>query len=330
MAESRYNIIVRFLRNELTAQEVIEFNNWRKVAPENEQQFQEVKFLWEKAHLTSSSIDLSVNKKVALAKVHRKINKSKVVPMRRNFVRWAAAAAVLLLLGGGVGYNLFFVQAEMIHFATTANEKKEVILPDNSKVWMDENSKLSYATKFVNETREVQMEGNVTFEVTPDKSKPFIVQSDGLSVTVLGTKFNVHSQKGENKSVVHVMHGKVRVASKIDEGKSVILTKGMTAQFNRNMNVLAVINDFSPNHLFWVSRTLIFKNQKLGEVIAGIEIAYEVNLELTNKEMLNCPFTGNFEDQNIDEVLDILQTLYDFEITKQDSSTFKITRGLCN
>ena len=330
MEEIRTQIIIRFLQKELPEKEIVRLIAWRKAKPENEQQFQEIKFLWEKAHKAAPANEISINKKAALEKVRRKIAPAKVVPMRRRFFLRAAAAAVVLLIGASVGYNLFFSQPEMIHLATTAGETREVTLPDDSKVWMLENSELSYAAKFSNATRNIQMIGEAIFEVTPNKSKPFIVKSNDLAVTVLGTKFNVHSPKGGKKSEVHVLHGKVKVAQKVNAKNHIILTKGMTADFNKETKTLALNENYSPNHLFDVTGILVFKNQKLESVLAEIETAYKVKLNLTNKQMLNCPFTGNFEDQNIDEVLDILQTLYDFEITTQDSSTFKITRGLCN
>ncbi len=330
MAESRYEIIVRFLQNELSEQEVFKLDNWRKASPENEQQFLEVKFLWEKAHLTSTVNEISVDKKAALKTVHTKINEPKVVPMRRNLVQWAAAAAVLLLIGGGVGYNLFFSQAEVLHFATALNEQKEITLPDNSKVWINENSKLSYAANFDGETREIQLEGDATFEVTSDKFKPFIVHTNDIAVSVLGTKFNVYSPKKSTESEVHVLHGKVKVASKENDERQIILTKGLTARFDRNKNQLALIEDFVPNRLFEDTRTLIFKNQKLELVFAEIETAYKVNIDLVNENMLQCPFTGKFENQNIAEVLEIMQTLFDFKISKQDSLNYKITQGSCN
>lgn len=335
MEDSQYQLIVRFLQNKLSQEELSQFNHWRNASSANEQHFQEVKFLWEKAHLSAESIEISVDKKAALAKVHRKIKPIKVVSMennnRRSVLRWAAAAAILLLIGGGFGYNKFFNKAEIVHFATKAGEQKEVTLPDSSKVWLNENSSILYASKPHANYRIVTLSGDAIFEVTPNKSKPFTVTANDISVTVLGTKFNVNSDE-KNSPYVHVYHGKVKVSplKRNGNGKDIILTKDMTATFDRNTNQLKLTDDYIPNHFFWETKTLIFKNQELEKVIAEIETAYKVKIDLSNSKMHNCPFTGRFQDQNIDEVLEILEDLFGLEVNKQNSLTFKITGGSCN
>ncbi len=335
MEDSRYQIIVRFLQNELSQEETKQFIKWRNLLPENEEQFQEVKFLWEKAHLSAESIDISVDKEAALTKVHSQIKPTKVVSLnnnkRRRLLRWAAAAAILLLIGGGLGYDMLFNKAVIVNFATKEGEQKEVTLPDSSKVWLNENSSIFYASKPYRNYRIVTLSGDAIFEVTPDKTKPFTVTATDLSVTVLGTKFNVNS--GVNNSpYVHVFHGKVKISplNKKGEENNIILTKDMTAEFDKTKNKLALTNDLSLNHLFWETRTLIFKNQALEKVISEIESAYKVKIDLSNNKMLSCPFTGRFQDQNIDEVLEILEDLFGLQVNKQNSLTFKITGGSCN
>lgn len=326
-------IILRFLENELSENELKELKTWRLSDPENEKHFKETKFLWEKAHLTTTSIQLSVDKEAALAKVHSKITPPKVVPLRRNLVKWVAA--MLIVTAGGTAYHSFFKQADIIQITTASNEQKEITLPDNSTVWMNENSELSYETNFIGKFRTVQMNGDVVFDVTPDKAKPFIVQSDQLKITVLGTKFNVYSPKTtkamhiKDQARVHVLHGKVKVSSHEVDVKPVTLTKGMTAAYKGNEKELALEEKFSANSLFWQSQALAFKNQELREVIPAIADAYKINIEIADEKTSSCSFTGNFKKQSIEEVLEILKEVLKLDILKLNTTNYKIEGGLC-
>ncbi len=327
MEDSKTHLILRSFEKDLSKKELAELMAWRKVNSENEQQYQETKFLWEKAQMTKANAEVSVNKKAALEKVKAQINNSKVVPLSRRLMKWAAA--ILFLVGSGIAFQMFNGQAELVNISTAANEQREVVLPDLSKVWMNENSSLSYVPQFDGENRSVQMEGDVVFEVTPNPSKPFVVQSSDHEVTVLGTKFNVLAPKKKTDTnsefKVHVFHGKVKVKS---DDSALILTKGMTAGYEQNK--LSLIEDYFPNSHFKHTEILVFKNQSLQTVLDEIETAYEVNIDLAEESLMSCNFTGKFKSQNIDEVMDIIAEVLKLEFIKIDATNFKITGGSCN
>ena len=63
-----------------------------------------------------------------------------------------------------------------------------VTLPDGSKVFLNSNSKLTFPSRFENDQREVQLEGEALFEVKKS-GIPFRVLCGNSSTTVLGTVF---------------------------------------------------------------------------------------------------------------------------------------------
>ncbi len=84
-----------------------------------------------------------------------------------------------------------------------------VKLADETDVKVYPNSKLDYPEAFASNDREVKLTGSGFFNVTPDKSKPFIIDAGPCKVQVLGTSFEVLHIG--NDVVVNVMTGKVRV-----------------------------------------------------------------------------------------------------------------------
>ena len=331
MENLQYQLIIQFLEGKLDNKEKSSLQQWRTASPENETRFQEVKFLWQKSKLTqSSAAKISIDVDAALKNVHRQLPQpTKVVHLRRRrFIQISSAAAMVFL--AGLFWMLNSSSTEMMKVKTFANEQKEVILPDESTVWLNENSQLSYPKNFEKNKREVMMEGNLVFEVTPNKQKPFIVKSNELAVQVLGTKFNIISPNNTNtNSFVYVLHGKVQVQRDDLSGNQVILKKGMSAVLDKK-DALSLTDDFSTNRLFWLNKKLEFDHTSLKDVFADLENIFKVKLEIENPKTLKCEFSGNFDKSiTVDKLLEMMTVIFGVEIEKINSTHFKIKKGTC-
>lgn len=328
MEELRYQQICDFLDGKLSTSEKIALNQWRKAKQENEQQFQEVKFLWQKAALVKKrQKKLTIDTDAALTKVHQQLPAATVIPLRRRIIRYAVAVSILILLGS-IAWSMFIPSVETIKIATLSNETKQITLADNSVVWLNENSTFTYPNSFDNKPRSVSMTGDVIFEVSHNPQQPFIVTTEDLTIKVLGTKFNVQSSSKINSaSLVHVINGKVEVQAKANPIEKVLLTKDMTTQLEKGK--LKFVTSFSNNQLFWYHQTLTFKETNLKRVIQTINQAYGTDISLTNKALYTCPFTGTFKAKSIAEILETLQLIYGFELKAIHSSNPQLNYGKC-
>jgi transmembrane sensor len=100
---------------------------------------------------------------------------------------------------------------ERLIATTTKGQTYIFTLPDGTKVWLNADSKISFAQQFVNKTREVLLEGEAYFEVAKDKRHPFIVATKGQHVEVLGTHFNVNSYRDEPGTTTTLLEGSVKI-----------------------------------------------------------------------------------------------------------------------
>lgn len=92
-----------------------------------------------------------------------------------------------------------------------AGEHLRVLLADGSAVTLNACSELRYPERFARRRREVRLvRGEAFFEVAHDASAPFTVETDDVSVEVLGTKFNVNAYDKE-VTTVYLKEGKVRL-----------------------------------------------------------------------------------------------------------------------
>jgi transmembrane sensor len=101
--------------------------------------------------------------------------------------------------------------------STSKGETYQVRLPDGTRVWLNAASSLTYASSLtVAGKRNVELNGEAYFEVAKDKTHPFVVQTKGQEVEVLGTHFNVSSYDNALATQTTLLEGSVRVSAGTD------------------------------------------------------------------------------------------------------------------
>ncbi len=113
-------------------------------------------------------------------------------------------------------------------------------LPDNSKVYLNKNSKLVFPEKFAAGKREVNLSGEAFFEVA-EKNEDFFVYCQDTKTRVMGTSFNVSGYESREVEVT-VITGVVEVSKSelsstkiiISAGEKVIYDSGKNAFVHQN------------------------------------------------------------------------------------------------
>ena len=139
-------------------------------------------------------------------------------PRSGNLRRWrwslriieyaAAVAAVVLALHYRHQAN---TPREWVEVYAGMGERREIVLPDSTHVWLNAGTKLIYPKQFNRSMRQVYLSGEMFADVRRDEDRPFIVSADRLEVKVLGTQFNLKSYQEDAKSEVSLVRGKVSV-----------------------------------------------------------------------------------------------------------------------
>ena len=249
---------------------------------------------------------------------------------RLKMLSWlAACAAALLLLFIG---QWFFAHQKMggkVTFMTVKaakGERKTIKLPDSSVVYLNAGSELTYPVKFVHNQRHVQLTGEAFFKVMRDTSKPFIVQSDMLEITVLGTSFNVHAYPDEEKLSVTVATGSVKVQSKksgTTKDNVVLLSPGLQTVYGKEMANF-IVHRVNPEFAYsWKDDRLFFEQVSLEEICSILGRKYNVVFKAQDPELLKYKFSATFEHINLRESLDKLEVLGDIQFITGDTIIIK-------
>jgi transmembrane sensor len=122
---------------------------------------------------------------------------------------------------GEISYDHDVEKGQKVAFnilKTPLGGQYKVVLPDGSRAWLNAGSSLKYPTAFSGNQRNVEMTGEIYFEIEPNKKMPFHVQVqdkyvDGkdMEITVLGTHFNICSYGDEPTMQTTLLEGSVKV-----------------------------------------------------------------------------------------------------------------------
>jgi ferric-dicitrate binding protein FerR (iron transport regulator) len=231
----------------------------------------------------------------ALESKHRRFRMS-------AWMRYAAVAVIVLCLGSILGY-LQFNKVDNIVATASANAVKLVTLPDGTKVWLNHLATLTYPTQFDNDRRDVELEGEAYFEVTKNARRPFTVKSEGMSVRVLGTRFNFNTAVNAYTEEVSLIEGSVQAIGRQDEGM-IILTPGQKTVLDKRQHRMSVEQVNANLDAVWHDNLIPLKNVSIKDIAKILEYFYHVHISFASNVDTSMTYTGVIKrNTTIDSVL---------------------------
>jgi ferric-dicitrate binding protein FerR (iron transport regulator) len=150
----------------------------------------------------------------------------------------------------------------------------KVVLADGTKVWLNAESSLTYPTAFTGNERKVTLTGEGYFEVTKNKEKPFIVESSGNQIKVLGTQFNINSYADENIFAATLVEGSVQI-SRGDILK--ILKPGEQARVTAGKIDIAPVNTAEATG--WKDGEFVFRDAAVPSIVKQLARWYNLDID---------------------------------------------------
>jgi ferric-dicitrate binding protein FerR (iron transport regulator) len=219
--------------------------------------------------------------------------------------------------------------------ATKNGNRTKIVLPDGSQVWLNAGSSLDYNNSdFNRELREVSLNGEAYFDVTKNAEKPFIIHTKKMDIKVVGTAFNVRSYSNEKFAEASLIRGSIEVTLKDRKDVKVVLKPNEKISVpneepdriaSKNGERIAVKKDhgliphllvkdlkINPvNHIIaeiaWTENKLYFEDESLEDIGPMIERWFGKNVIIHNEALKKVRYTGNFENETMEEVLSYLK-----------------------
>lgn len=304
-------VIDRFANSscdELTKNEVQQWLTDEEHADEKNAALYDV---WQK---TSGDKDYEVYN--SLNAVYRKVGVSVDYSWKKqihlsSFVRYAAAVTLLVIVSSITFFatKSQYSEIAMVENYTRFGEMLTIKLPDGSEVQTNSGTLLLYPEKFTGDTRTVFLLGEANFKVKPDPAKPFIVRSNTMSVTALGTEFNVSSYSEKSEVVATLIEGKVKVVCGLN-GENYILHPGQQVSYSKNSGQSHLSHVDIDDVTAWKRGVLVFRSVTVQEMIMTLQRKYNVVVEYHENRFNNDKYNFRFSEKaSLEEVLAIMKEI---------------------
>jgi len=331
---SQEDKIIKVLLNEATREEVDSLEAWMQENPDHRDKFLALQNTW-----NTIEVERLVTAQTEAADWNEIATRSSIIESRptaklRSMVTTLAKMAAVLLIGT-VGYFLpsFFSNPnsqEAFNVITApSGSRTEILLPDQSKVWLNAGSKLRYPASFMKNQREVYLQGEAFFEVEHDQNRKFLVKTDDITIKVYGTSFNVKCYPGEPTIETTLVEGKISITKNSGDGtdkqKEIVLKPNQQAVWYSGESSavspgsIVVRSEINPGlYTSWREGELIIQSESLQDLAGKLERRYGVKIIFKNDEAKSFKFTGTIKNESIEQVLSVIKLAsdIDFEISE--------------
>ena len=196
-------------------------------------------------------------------------------------------------------------------------KRSQIVLADNSKIWINSGSKVIYPRSFEGKYREIYVEGEIYLKVAHNEDMPFIVNTSGFEVRVLGTSFNVTAYRGSTKASIVLVEGAVDVKDqtnrhikmnpneRVELDQAVILGK-------KKVNVY--------DYISWVDGIWTLNGESLKEVVQRLEDYYGQTIILSDPSIGNELMYGKlFLNNNLNEIMKSIASILPLKYTMKEN-----------
>jgi transmembrane sensor len=313
------DLLVKHLTGEATEDEMRQVEQWLARDEANRHYFDHFKLIWEESIQLAASTP--VDEEAAWERFQNRVeqkdfpsSKARVWSLNSPLMR----AAVITGLVVGIAWLTWFLfhnnPGKVVSMATiqATGVVKSDTLPDGSQVTLNRHSQVSFPERFTGKKRVLQLNGEAFFKVTPNKQKPFEVHTNNVTITVLGTSFNIRS-RGDTTEII-VETGIVRVAT---EKHTVTLTAGQKAITGISEAILQKQANTDQLYNYYRSKKFECDHTPLWKLAEKLNEAYDVQIVFENEALRHQELTTTFDNESLDNILKIISGTFDISVTKE-------------
>ncbi|RPE14224.1 DUF4974 domain-containing protein [Chitinophaga lutea] len=160
--------------------------------------------------------------------------------------------------------------------ATPRGGQFQLVLPDGSKVWLNAASSLRFPTAFHGTERRVELQGEAYFEIAHNKKMPFrVTTANDLTITVLGTHFNVMAYADESSLKTTLLEGSVQLNR---GGTTQLLKPGQEGRLHKQSGTLSVAPADVEEAIAWKNGIFQFEHADITAIARQLARWYDVDV----------------------------------------------------
>lgn len=328
--------LINYLSGNFNADDSSVLDSWLSKNKQNKLLFDQFSDVWQASYY--SHFNKKIDVQTAWTELQAQIQKKSENQIQ--WKRWLQIAAVVTVsfLVGGLGSYFSTTQhtpafkSQMVEYVVPLGARSFIKLNDGSKVWLNSGTTIKYENTFGLNNRNIDLSGEAFFEVAKNEQLPFIVNTGEISVTAVGTKFNVKAYKEEKTTETTLIEGSVKLNGiKVKLADNLILKPNEKAVYTKRNRLielssgtnstkdeindkkeitqpkLQVIESIEPEAIIsWKEKRWIIRNEKLGSLSVKLERRYNVNFIFDNEILKEYSFGGTLEDETLEQILNAI------------------------
>ncbi|MCQ8879722.1 FecR domain-containing protein [Pseudoalteromonas shioyasakiensis] len=282
------------LQDNPSQEQLKQWQQWRQSDPENSRVFNQCLALDAKLNnLPPQTVD----------------NLLALLSTKEQQLRWpkrvALAASIAVAF---VGISFYMQPSSEDIYSTAIGETSSFTLADGSEVMLDSNTSLS--VHYDDHQRRVELhQGQAVFDVTKQLNRPFSVAVDEITVTVLGTRFNVN--RVEDDAIISVEHGKVSVFDPTFGNILLLAEQGYYSYDDREVTLT------NKPFALWQHGQIRFANTPLNHAIEQLNRYQVKQLQLGQAELARLTLSGTFQLDDIAITAQLLPKILPVEVVEK-------------
>ncbi|MBR8536349.1 FecR domain-containing protein [Carboxylicivirga sediminis] len=312
------SLAIKYLSGEASITELEELKALLKSDAAFKKQFVELRDIWNVAHPNE------YNSHKAFLRFKDRIKQSEIREKKSTSFQWLKYAAVAALIAISLLVGKMFLpspQEELKYytFQTIAGERQKVQLPDGTIVWLSGQTELTYTSAFNDMNRIVNLNGEAFFDVKHNAHKPFEVYSGNHVVKVLGTRFKLEARADASIVTTVLEEGKVQITIPERQLRCVLLP-GQKSVYDKRLKELRKRIEPDMEKYTAITRgQLVFKDEPLHVLSERLEDWFGVTITV-DSAIQDLRFTGTFENESIEDVLNILSMSNGIKFTRTNEA----------
>jgi ferric-dicitrate binding protein FerR (iron transport regulator) len=202
-------------------------------------------------------------------------------------------------------------ESGFVEYCSRTGQPETIILPDGSSVLANSGTLILYPKSYGKDTRTVYLFGEANFKVQKNADLPFIVKSKNISVTALGTEFDVSAYPEASDFQATLINGSIRIQH-----------ENLPINYTLNVNEQFSFNDITGNYAVapvdiyditsWHRGELVFKGATMLEILTVLERKYTVSFQYKSTDFNNDKYNFRFKkESSLTNVLDIIKEVAD-------------------
>ncbi|MGC4098077.1 MAG: FecR family protein [Nitrospira sp.] len=318
--------LVRIRSGFATPEDHRRLDEWLREHPAHLKEFEEVSNIWKDVVEAKPLFQADIDQAEAAW-----VESASRSALEQRVSRWSFARLVpigaLLVIVTGMAFWWEARPPEPVQYQTVRGEQREVTLADGSSIVLNTDTALT--VQLSSQTRTIRLEqGEAWFTVAHESARPFQVEVANGVIHDLGTQFIVY--KSPLRVEVSVLDGLVDVLVPSSARSDQAVTRlhpGEQVSYGADGRMSEVGPFDRLTTGTWKNGKLIFKAQPLAKVLAEVSRYWEADIRLLDHTLAEEPVTGVFNVRELENCLDVLQTVLPIHIQRVNSALVIVERA---